>query len=529
MDGERTMNVDRNKALTVAAAAAALFGCTNTGLHRDVGPPPPPPKETIDIQGTFCTEDPETVEYPVKIWMVLDNTGSMNDNDPNEERFNAATALAVALEDTEPPPQMFFGAMIFSEGGLGTQRITLPDRFTPSAATFTANIDAVRGQANGGTPYVTALNFTFGELSADANEDPVAALRTRYVVIFLSDGNPTGADDNPNTILAATDNLIGLRDRVGDLTLNTIYLGGGADQAEMLLMQMATAGGGIYKSFPAGDQVDFEDFDFSSIRRNYNQRFFMLSNLNALPSKSGHQVDSDQDGLADYFEESAGSKIDIADTDLDGCNDLMEYKVGWDPLIPGTENNQCSCTPAQRTGDLDLDGMTDCEEKWLATSEEAADSDKNEDDTIIGDLVYDSLDFTYLDDVNFPNDGMDFDADGVQDLAELRVHTDPHATEDSTTRGRWAYDYVYIDQQPENPRCYDFRVENIAILPTAAADGRSAGDNEIILYFAQSPQDNAQKEKSFRRARVIVNHSNLQDVDVAPEDFDEILISAGTE
>ena len=124
---------------------------------------------------------------------------------------------------------------------------------------------------------------------------------------------------------------------------------------------------------------------------------------------------------------------------------------------------------------------------------------------------------------------MDFDADGFQDLAELRVHTDPHASEDDTTRERWAYDYVYIDQQPENPRCYDFLVENIAILPTEASDGRAEGDNEIILYFAQSPQDNAQKEKSFRRASVIVNRNNLQDVTVAPEDFDEYLLSAGLE
>ena len=124
-------------------------------------------KETIDVQGTFCTEDPETVSYPVKIWMVLDNTGSMNTNDPGEERFNAADALSIALEDTEPPPSMFFGAMIFSEGGLGTQRITIPDRFTPVASTFVANVAAVRGNANGGTPYVTALNFSFGELNQD--------------------------------------------------------------------------------------------------------------------------------------------------------------------------------------------------------------------------------------------------------------------------------------------------------------------------------------------------------------------------
>lgn len=519
------MTAQRHRFAVLAASAAALFGCTNTGLHRDIGPPPPPPQTTIDVQGTFCTEDPEDVAFPVKVWMVLDNTGSMNQNDPGEERFNAAIALAQALEDTDPPPDMFFGAMIFSEGGLGTQRITLPDRFTPSAATFQGNIDAVRGQANGGTPYVTALNFTFGELSQDATEDPVIARRTRYVVIFLSDGNPTGDDDNPQTIAAATENLLGLRDRVGDLTLNTVYLGGGNPEAETLLMSMAQQGNGIYKSFPAGEQLDFSDFDFSSIRRNYNQRFFLVSNLSAVPSKTGQHADSDRDGMADYLEAEIATDPSKRDTDGDGCSDLFEHRdAGWDPLIPGTENNQCVCTAAERTGDNDKDGLSDCEEKWMGTSSEYPDTDKNEDDLVIGDLVPDGMDYTYLNDVNFPNDGMDFDADGVQDLAELRTHMEPHVT-DNAIRSDWAYDYVYLDQQPDNPRCYDFLVSNVSVMNTVEAEGAPAKENQIILYFAQSPQDNAQKEKSFRIARKTVSYSNLETVNVVPEDFSEILIA----
>ena len=519
------MTVRRNPLVVTAAAAATLFGCTNTGLHRDIGPPPAPPQTTIDVEGTFCTEDPENISFPVKVWMVLDNTGSMNTNDPGEERFNAAVALAQALEDPDPPPDMFFGAMIFSEGGLGTQRITLPDRFTPSAATFQANVDAVRGQANGGTPYVTALNFTFGELSQDATDDPVAARRTRYVVIFLSDGNPTGADDNEGTILGATENLLGLKDRVGDLTLNTVYLGGGAGQAEALLMEMANRGGGIYKSFPAGQSLDFTDFDFSSIRRNYNQRFFLVSNLSAFPTKTGQQTDSDRDGMADYLETELGTNPSTRDTDGDGCSDLFESRdAGWDPLIPGTENNECVCTQAERTTDNDKDGLTDCEEKWMATSSEYPDGDKNEDDTVIGDLVPDGMDHVYLNDVNFPNDGMDFDADGVQDLAELRTHMSPHVT-DNNIRSDWAYNYEYLDQQPDNPRCYDFLVTNVSVMNTIEAEGSPEKENQIIIYFAQSPQDNAQKEKSFRIARKTVSYSNLQTVTVAPEDFTEILIA----
>ncbi len=516
---------DSMRLLTIASVAAVLAGCTNTGLHRDEGPPPAPPKEVVTVEGTFCTEDPETVKFPVKVWMVIDDTGSMNQNDPGEERFNAAQALATGLQDPDQTdPAMFFGAMRFADRPDGVSRLTNP-RFIAAAATFNAQIDAARGQANGGTPYVTALNFSVGELTADINDDPVIARRTRYVVIFLSDGNPTGNDDSPATIEAATNNLMSLKNQMGGLTVNTVYLGGGNAAAEAILMKMAQLGAGIYKSFPAGQALDFSDFDFSSIRRNYNQRFFMISNIHAFPTVRGHQIDSDADGLPDYREDVLGTDIAKEDTDDDGCSDLFEVRdAGWDPLVPGTQNNQCVCTPAERTTDTDKDGLNDCEESWIGSDSFSPDADKNEDDTVIGDLVWDEFDHIYLNDVLFPNDGMDYDADGIQDLAELRTHTEPHGSDDARTD--WAYQYVFLDQQPENPRCYDFQVDNVSVMKTEPTADHAAGENEIILYFAQSPQDNAQKEKSFRIARKTVQYSNLGTVHVEPTDFTEILITA---
>lgn len=512
--------------LVFSLVATALAACTNTGLHRNEGPPPAPPKEVITVQGTFCTEDPETVSFPVKVWLVIDDTGSMQQNDPNQARYEAAKNLAMQLEDTQPPPDMFFGAMKFAEGGTGTLRITQPERFTPVAADFIANINAVQNPGNGGTPYVTALNFTFGELSQDVTADPIIARRTRYVIIFLSDGVPTGDDDNPQSIAAATTNVMSLEDNVGGITLNTVYLGGGNAGAEQILMEMSQIGKGIYKSFPNGDTLDYTDFDFSSIRRNYNQRFFMISNIHAFPTVRGHQIDSDADGLPDYRELDIGTELTKRDTDDDGCGDLFEFRdAGWDPVVPGTQNNQCICTPAQKSTDTDKDGLTDCEEKWIGSSSYEPDADKNEDDTVIGDLVWDGFDHIYLNNVLFPNDGMDYDVDGYQDLTELRVHTDPAGSDDA--RGDWAYDYVFLDQQPENPRCYDFQVDNVSVMKTEATPLHPAGENEIVLYYAQSPQDNAQKEKSFRVARVNVNYNNLGTVTVGPEQFDEILVPVG--
>ncbi len=498
----------------VAAVLAA--GCTDAGLHRNEGPPPAPPEDTITVQGSFCTEDPETLKFPVKIWFIIDDSGSMQNNDPNQRRYEAAKELANALQDPDQAnPAMFFGAERFADQG--ASRITQPDRFTPSAAVFNANIAAVQNPGNGGTPYTSALNFAVGELNADILASGVEARRTRYVVIFLSDGAPNGPGD-PDGILPGVENLMSLKDRAGDVTVNTIFLGGDMG-AQQILMQMAQAGNGIFRSFPNGDDIDYADFDFSSIRRNFNQRFFLVTNRNAMPTRTGHQADSDRDGIPDGRERDLGTDPSKRDTDADGCGDLMESRdAGWDPLIPGSENNQCVCTEETRTADTDFDGLTDCEEKWLASSSLYPDADKNEDDLVIGDLVPDGLDHTYLNDLLFPNDGMDFDADGVQDLAELRTHMSPHHS-DGDIRSDWAYEYDYLDQQPDNARCYDFRVENVSVMPTLT------GENEILVYFAQSPQDNAQKEKSFRIARKTVAYSAMVDVVLVPEDFSELLIA----
>lgn len=506
--------------IACAASTGGLLACTDTGIHRDPVLPDPPKVETFALEGTFCTEDPETVSFPVKVWFVIDDSGSMGDADPNMVRYSAAQALATALEDTEAPPSMFFGGEIFS--GDGAVRFSQPDRFTPSAATFNANVAAVANAGGGTTPYVAALALTNAELAADIAEDPVAAKKTRYVVIFLSDGAPS--DDDPPAfpgITAQIEALLGLRSDAGDVTLNTVYLGGDGDEAEMVLQAMSEAGGGIHKSFPGGDDLDYSDFDFSSIRRNYNQRFFLATNLSALPLKNGHFTDSDMDGFSDDKEAQIGTNPLMRDTDADGCSDVMEFRdAGWDPLIPGYQNNECSCSEPQRTADTDKDGLTDCEEKWLASDPNSADGDRNEDDLAIGDLVPDGLDYTYLADVNFPNDGMDYDADGAQDLAELRAHTDPRASD--ADRERWAYQYVLLDQQTENTRCYDFRIENVSLMPTLT-DGKM---NHFLLYFAQSPQDNAQKEKSFVAARIEVPYSTSGTLRVEAEEFDEVLTIA---
>src|SRR5688500_1016742 len=144
MDSSSSGRFSLFASIAAAGACGALLACTDTGIHRDPDLPDPPKIETFQIEGSFCTEDPETVSFPVKVWFVIDDSGSMGDADPNMARYSAAKALATALEDTEAPPSMFFGGEIFS--GDTAVRFSQPDRFTPSAAQFNANIDAVANE-----------------------------------------------------------------------------------------------------------------------------------------------------------------------------------------------------------------------------------------------------------------------------------------------------------------------------------------------------------------------------------------------
>ena len=511
------------KVFLAAILTVAGMGCTNTGLHQDIGPPAPPPKSTVDVKGTFCTEDPQTVKYPVKIFFAIDDTGSMQQNDPNQVRYVATEQLAIALQDTGANPAMYFGGLKFSLDGIipvPLNPVPTPPNFTNQSTVFVAGVEAIRGPGNGGTPYRAPLNQTLATIESDITADPVGARRTRYVIIFLSDGQPTDGSDTDGTALGAVDQLIALKSKAGDVTVNTVVLGG---SGAGLLMQMAQRGNGIFKSFPNGDTLDFSDFDFSSIRRSFNQRFFMISNNDAFPDKNGQQLDSDGDGVADYIEAQRGTDPTKRDTDGDGCNDLLEVNVGWDPLVPGTQNNQCICTVTERTADTDGDGLTDCEEKWIGTDSFNPDSDKDASQIEVGDLVPDGLDYTYLQDPTFPNNGSDFDADGFNDLQELQTHMDPHVN-DTAVRANWAYNYVYLDQKPDNPRCYDFEVDNVSVFNTLATADHAAGENVLELYFSQSPLDNASTEKSFRIATKKIPISAVgTTINVTPEEFSVLL------
>jgi len=470
------------------------------------------------VEGRFCTLDPATLVFPVKVWFIIDDSGSMQQSDPNQRRYEEARALAARLEK---PGVNFWGAETFAGDANGARRVTQPDRFTDSSATFDSNVSAVQNPGNGGTPYLAALNFAYGELSDEVRQDPVLARRTRVVVIFLSDGVPT--DSTQPQILDAVNTLMTLEDDVGGMTLNTVFLGGaGGTAATTILDAMAQAGGGVFKSFPNGDALSFDSFDLTGLRRSYQQRFFTVTNRSVVATADGPQADSDGDGISDLREAALHTDPTKRDSDEDGCSDPMELRVGWNPNVPGQLNGECTCGPNELV-DTDGDGLSDCEERWLGINRLSPDSDLGPDKLPLGDWVYDSLDSDLLTDPGAPNDTTDKDIDGFTDLQEFRAHTAPLAL-DPEEHQKHAYRYTTFQPDLLQPRCTDFLVENVALAETQATDSTAKDENVIEVYFGQSPEDEPYAERTIHIARkkVVFDGKNAR-VHFDPEDFDTVL------
>jgi hypothetical protein len=102
----------------------------------------------------------------------------------------------------------------------------VPDRFTDDVMQFQANVDAVANPGNGGTPYLSALSFIDSELTADMRVDPSIARRTRYVIIFLANKEPTDGSTPQERIDMIDQIMTHAAQLSAGVTFNTVYLGG---------------------------------------------------------------------------------------------------------------------------------------------------------------------------------------------------------------------------------------------------------------------------------------------------------------
>jgi uncharacterized protein YegL len=491
----------------VVATQLPSAGCTNAQL-QGVTATPAESDHMLSMSGEFCTQIPDPSQFPARILFVVDISGSMAISDP--EPPNGLSRRAQAVVDTmqkyPPSNSVAYGLISFaSDAAILTRGADGLSGFTTDKnqiITAVPSLSAVNGQTN----YDGALSLAFQMLQADMDKlDTTTRSRARYEVVFMSDGAPdpdnTGPGESlPPDVRADVLDIAGLQttQQLGLIALNTVYINGpntpasAAFQASTLLSTMANLANGTYREFDTTQSINLFYIEFTSIVRTFTLKSFVATNLTerAAAGPTGGtvpKVDSDGDGLDDDTEALIGTSPLLVDTDGDGFSDLLEYRLrnsGFNPLYP----DDADCTQQTDREDRDGDSLLNCEERYIGTSLELADTDAD----------------GYSDDLEYRNGTNPVIADALGDLDfdsapngfELQNHTDP-LRNDAADFSKIAYRYALVGPdggagQPSGKTCYQFTVDNVALAPTLddVPGAGPGGTNTILLHVTTTPSDN---------------------------------------
>ncbi len=505
----------------------------------------------VTLTGSFITESPDEIQFPVKVLFAIDCSLSMGDeilgqqvgSDPNFLRIEAVRNF---IDEYNSNENTSFEIMLWSNNVFEYTR-TIDGRggFTKDPDELNRVLDAARNDTT--TDYLGTLTSIYSDIERDIRntENSESLIRTKYIVVFLSDGVPnTGAGTQSNFDIW---NLVGdiydmaIESGVGSFNFHTFLLLGGfaptqsgqdtQRRAEETLQGMADRGEGQFRLFDTAESIDFINIVDMRLTVEYKIKYLLAYNYNVRPGVELVYVDSDGDGLIDEQEVEYGTDINLRDTDGDGLSDFFEVSVSspgreLDPLM---QDSPCDLMPDGIWPDTDSDGLTDCEEYVKGTDRRVPDTDK--------DGIPDGIEFTMGTNPLEIQYTTDTDFDGWQDWLEVQRHTNV-LSNDPKIRERYAYEYdikdeglVPIDQGTDMPsyvRQYSFTVSNIHVMETVgdteiAQRTLNSGDNLIRFYIAQVPEDNPDSQPIFRVAEVVVNIADFnKDLVLTPTDFELI-------
>jgi hypothetical protein len=500
-------------ALGAAAFAAVLAGaCTTTDLER-APTTVAPLDDKFQVSGQFCTGLPDPAQFPVRILFIADISGSMAISDPPVMDCGLPVCLSrrgQAVEDTinryPPGNGVAYGLISFASNA--SILTTGPDGLSG----FTTDKDQVLAAlpsfaaVNGQTSYTSALALAFQMLQADMNNlGTTERSNARYEIVFMSDGAPdpdvTGPGESlPPDVRTDVLNIAMLQStqQLADVSLNTVYINAPMTppsqefQASTLLSAMANLANGQFRQVNNHDPINLFYIQFTSLVRSYALKTFVVSNTaeRAVAAPGGGSMpgtDTDGDGLDDDLEALIGTSPLLVDTDGDGFSDFLEYQLrnsGLNPLYP----DDADCTQSTDRADDDGDGLLNCEERFIGTSYQLADTD--------GDGYSDDVEYHNGTNPVIPDNLGDLDFDGADNGFELTNHTNPlhdDAAEFSEIGYRYVLDETGVDGGLPGETCYQFTVSNITLAPALSGvpGTQPGGTNTILLHVIATTTDNA--------------------------------------
>lgn len=202
--------------------AVALVGCSDAFIQKKA-------KDEfnvddrLSISGRVCTDRPDPSGFPVKVVFVVDQSGSMCISDPpgSQEssgfcQMAAATvnvtgqvvparvrALTRLLDGFRTQPNVSVALVPFETSVRPGTEFPATGFVSPSNGELRQRVSDLQAGLGKGTDYQGALAYAYGRIQSDilatAARTPNILPRTRYVVVFLTDGVPypkCAANDN---------------------------------------------------------------------------------------------------------------------------------------------------------------------------------------------------------------------------------------------------------------------------------------------------------------------------------------------
>jgi hypothetical protein len=539
------------------------------------------------IKGQFLTQDPDTIDFPVKVLFAIDCSLSMGQTvdgnevgaDPAGERFDAVKDFISKYNVNE---NISFDIMLWSTSVFArTENDAGNNGFTKNTTDMQDDVWA--NQRNDTqTNYLGTLAEIYKDIQNDIQQESSSEnlQRTKYIVVFLSDGIPqdqgTVQDDDE-----IAQEVLKIREMtevagVGGFAFHTFLLLGGfasgedgdtlKEYATQVLSKMANNGDGTFNEFENAEAINFLSFIDLRLAVEYLLKYVIAYNMNTIPGTELIALDTDGDGLSDEKELEWGSYPWKRDSDDDGASDYVEYSLttpdhvfnpltfigdpdGPDgPMEENIQDNNCTAGIGGIWPDTDQDLLNDCEEDLIGTNRRVADTD--------GDGIPDGLEFLAGTNIFNPEDTVDTDLDGFPNPIEIRQHTNI-SSDDPKLRERYAYQYSLTDQgkvvinqgtesgQVQSVRkLYTLGVDNIDIMDVGVDPTTNKpypienydevdfvpGENTVQVFVAQVPADRPESAPYFSKVEFKVNiksDKNASGNKVMEFHSDELFYQAG--